>query len=196
MVMSFKYQVFLCPWPRDLLLVSYNHIDSIRDLVRDTPVVVNQVDEAHRRIIEVFLDNCYGIVSVVSLFFWLSPSPWCRYTPRYPKASSSFSDKRCSYFFRTCTSVWVLCYQIITETEIKPYESFLYTPAFYFLFSGVTFPQERNPESQRTVCPVDIRPTASWDRCPRANQVGCILHVWYEVRYNWLTGWHWGDIYC
>ncbi|KAF0024428.1 hypothetical protein F2P81_023230 [Scophthalmus maximus] len=52
MVMAFKYQVFLCPRPKDLLLISYNHIDTIREFVKDTPVVVNQVDETHRKIIE------------------------------------------------------------------------------------------------------------------------------------------------
>ncbi|XP_038580531.1 protein OSCP1a isoform X1 [Micropterus salmoides] len=54
MVMAFKYQVFLCPRPKDLLLISYNHIDTIRELVKDTPVVVHQVDETHRKIIEVY----------------------------------------------------------------------------------------------------------------------------------------------
>ncbi|KAM7373468.1 hypothetical protein PAMP_008316 [Pampus punctatissimus] len=59
MVMAFKYQVFLCPRPKDLLLISYNHIDTIREFVKDTPVVVHQVDETHRKIIEVslFLKN-------------------------------------------------------------------------------------------------------------------------------------------
>ncbi|XP_071356933.1 protein OSCP1a [Trachinotus anak] len=54
MVMAFKYQVFLCPRPKDLLLISYNHIDTIREFVKDTPMVVNQVDETHRKIIEVY----------------------------------------------------------------------------------------------------------------------------------------------
>ncbi|XP_070840959.1 protein OSCP1a isoform X2 [Chaetodon trifascialis] len=54
MIMAFKYQVFLCPRPKDLLLISYNHIDAIREFVKDTPVVVNQVDETHRKIIEVY----------------------------------------------------------------------------------------------------------------------------------------------
>ncbi|XP_041811726.1 protein OSCP1a [Chelmon rostratus] len=54
MIMAFKYQVFLCPRPKDLLLISYNHIDTIREFVKDTPVVVNQVDETHRKIIEVY----------------------------------------------------------------------------------------------------------------------------------------------
>nr|XP_043908761.1 protein OSCP1a isoform X2 [Solea senegalensis] len=54
MLMAFKYQVFLCPRPKDLLLITYNHIDTIRELVKDTPVVVNQVDEMHRKMIEVY----------------------------------------------------------------------------------------------------------------------------------------------
>ncbi|XP_053189876.1 protein OSCP1a [Scomber japonicus] len=54
MIMAFKYQVFLCPRPKDLLLISYNHIDTIREFVKETPVIVNQVDETHRKIIEVY----------------------------------------------------------------------------------------------------------------------------------------------
>ncbi|XP_056876883.1 protein OSCP1a isoform X1 [Takifugu flavidus] len=54
MVMAFKYQVFLCPRPKDLLLISYNHIDAVRELAKDTPAVVNHVDETHRRIMEVY----------------------------------------------------------------------------------------------------------------------------------------------
>uniref|UniRef100_UPI0037E87DC5 protein OSCP1a n=1 Tax=Semicossyphus pulcher TaxID=241346 RepID=UPI0037E87DC5 len=54
MIMAIKYQVFLCPRPKDLLLISYNHIDAIRELVKETPVALNQVDETHRKIIEVY----------------------------------------------------------------------------------------------------------------------------------------------
>ncbi|KAM6958800.1 protein OSCP1a, partial [Aplochiton taeniatus] len=54
MVMAFKHQVLLCPRPRDLLLISYNHMDNIKQFVRDTPAVLNQVDETHRKIIEVY----------------------------------------------------------------------------------------------------------------------------------------------
>lgn len=53
MIMAFKYQVFLCPRPKDLLLICYNHIDAVRELAKDTPAVVNYVDETHRRIVEV-----------------------------------------------------------------------------------------------------------------------------------------------
>uniref|UniRef100_A0A8C4DLW9 Organic solute carrier partner 1a n=1 Tax=Dicentrarchus labrax TaxID=13489 RepID=A0A8C4DLW9_DICLA len=60
MIMAFKYQVFVCPRPKDLLLISYNHIDAIRELVKDTPAVVNQVDETHRKIIEVYASSSEG----------------------------------------------------------------------------------------------------------------------------------------
>ena len=51
--MAFKYQILLCPRPRDLLLISYNHMDALREFVKDTPIIANQVDETHRKIIEV-----------------------------------------------------------------------------------------------------------------------------------------------
>uniref|UniRef100_A0A8C6TIF4 Organic solute carrier partner 1a n=1 Tax=Neogobius melanostomus TaxID=47308 RepID=A0A8C6TIF4_9GOBI len=54
MLMAFKYQVFLCPRPKDLLLISHNHLDSIRDLVQDRPAVQNQVHETQRRLIETY----------------------------------------------------------------------------------------------------------------------------------------------
>uniref|UniRef100_A0A3P8NQL7 Organic solute carrier partner 1a n=1 Tax=Astatotilapia calliptera TaxID=8154 RepID=A0A3P8NQL7_ASTCA len=54
MVMAFKNQVFLCLRPKDLLLISYNHMDTIREFVKDTPMAVNQVDETHRKIIEAY----------------------------------------------------------------------------------------------------------------------------------------------
>ncbi|KAI3358790.1 hypothetical protein L3Q82_015187 [Scortum barcoo] len=60
MIMAFKYQVFLCPRPKDLLLISYNHMDAIRELVKDTPAIVNQVDETNRKIIEVYASLSEG----------------------------------------------------------------------------------------------------------------------------------------
>uniref|UniRef100_A0A3B4ARK8 Organic solute carrier partner 1a n=1 Tax=Periophthalmus magnuspinnatus TaxID=409849 RepID=A0A3B4ARK8_9GOBI len=53
-VMTLKYQVILCSAQRDLLLISYNHLDSTKRLVQDTPGVLNQVHEAHRRVIEAY----------------------------------------------------------------------------------------------------------------------------------------------
>ncbi|XP_061521621.1 protein OSCP1-like [Phycodurus eques] len=60
MIMAFKYQVFHCPRPNDLLLISYNHIDTIREFVKDTPAVENKVDETHRKIIEVYSSMTSG----------------------------------------------------------------------------------------------------------------------------------------
>ncbi|XP_077384066.1 protein OSCP1 isoform X1 [Festucalex cinctus] len=53
MTMAFKYQVLLCPRPRDLLLVSFNHMDAIKEFVKDTPCILGQVDETYQQLIEV-----------------------------------------------------------------------------------------------------------------------------------------------
>lgn len=55
MTMAFKYQVLLCPRPKDILLVSFNHMDAIRDFVKDTPSILSQVDETNKQLIEVEL---------------------------------------------------------------------------------------------------------------------------------------------
>ncbi|XP_074073655.1 protein OSCP1 [Macrotis lagotis] len=54
MTMAFKYQVLLSPRPKDILLVTFNHLDTIREFIRDSPTIVNQVDETFRQIVEVY----------------------------------------------------------------------------------------------------------------------------------------------
>uniref|UniRef100_A0A8B9CYB3 Organic solute carrier partner 1 n=1 Tax=Anser brachyrhynchus TaxID=132585 RepID=A0A8B9CYB3_9AVES len=54
MTMAFKYQVLLCPRPKDILLVTFNHLDAIKDFIRDSPGILNQVDETFRQLIEVY----------------------------------------------------------------------------------------------------------------------------------------------
>ncbi|XP_029360620.1 protein OSCP1 isoform X1 [Echeneis naucrates] len=54
MTMAFKYQVLLCPRPKDILLVSFNHMDAIKDFVKDTPSILSQVDETYRQLIEMY----------------------------------------------------------------------------------------------------------------------------------------------
>lgn len=44
MVMAFKYQVSLCLRPNDVLLVTLNHMDSIREFVKTAPAIKEQVD--------------------------------------------------------------------------------------------------------------------------------------------------------
>lgn len=53
MMMAFKYQVALCPRPRDLLLITFNHMDGVRELVKDNPSLVNNINEIQRLITEV-----------------------------------------------------------------------------------------------------------------------------------------------
>ncbi|KAG1948306.1 protein OSCP1a [Pimephales promelas] len=54
MTMAFKYQIVLCPRPQDLLLITFNHTDTIKELVKDSPSLVNQINEAQRQLIEVY----------------------------------------------------------------------------------------------------------------------------------------------
>ncbi|KAJ7424831.1 Protein OSCP1 [Pitangus sulphuratus] len=56
MTMAFKYQVLLCPRPRDILLVTFNHLDAIKDFIYESPGILNQVDETFRQLIETY--NC------------------------------------------------------------------------------------------------------------------------------------------
>ncbi|XP_046704354.1 protein OSCP1 isoform X1 [Silurus meridionalis] len=54
MTMAFKYQVLLCPRPKDILLVTFNHMDAIKEFVRDTPSILSQVDETYRQLIQIY----------------------------------------------------------------------------------------------------------------------------------------------
>uniref|UniRef100_A0A3B4DBB4 Organic solute carrier partner 1a n=1 Tax=Pygocentrus nattereri TaxID=42514 RepID=A0A3B4DBB4_PYGNA len=54
MTMALKHQILLCPRPRDFLLISFNHIDAIREMVTDSPSLVNQINDAQRQIIEMY----------------------------------------------------------------------------------------------------------------------------------------------
>lgn len=54
MTMAFKHQVLLCPRPKDILLVTFNHLDAIKDFIQDSPRILNQVDETFRLIIDTY----------------------------------------------------------------------------------------------------------------------------------------------
>ncbi|XP_041069008.1 protein OSCP1 isoform X1 [Carcharodon carcharias] len=54
MTMAFKYQVLLCPRPKDILLVTFNHMDAVKEFIRDSPSILNQVDETFRQLIETY----------------------------------------------------------------------------------------------------------------------------------------------
>lgn len=69
MTMAFKYQVLLCPRPKDILLVSFNHMDAIRDFVKDTPSILAQVDETYQQLIEVWHVLYKNAIAVGTLGF-------------------------------------------------------------------------------------------------------------------------------
>ncbi|XP_028984958.1 protein OSCP1 isoform X1 [Betta splendens] len=60
MTMAFKYQVLLCLRPKDILLVSFNHMDAIKDFVKDTPSILSLVDETYRQLIEMYTSLSHG----------------------------------------------------------------------------------------------------------------------------------------
>ncbi|XP_042566656.1 protein OSCP1a [Clupea harengus] len=73
MVMALKYQVLLCPRPRDLLLVTFNHIDTIRHFVSHNPRLANQIDESQRQFIEMYkhlTDGEFQLIRQTLLIFF------------------------------------------------------------------------------------------------------------------------------
>lgn len=68
MTMAFKYQVLLCPRPKDILLVTFNHMDAIKDFVRDTPSILSQVDETYKQLIEV---DCFFCIIIKLLYYFI-----------------------------------------------------------------------------------------------------------------------------
>ncbi|XP_056336230.1 protein OSCP1a [Danio aesculapii] len=65
MTMAFKYQLVLCPRPQDLLLITFNHTDAIKELVKDNPSLVNQINEAQRLLIEVYTPLSDGELQLI-----------------------------------------------------------------------------------------------------------------------------------
>lgn len=53
MTMALKYQVLLCPRPKDVLLVTFNHLDAIKGFIQDSPALLHLVDETFRQLLEV-----------------------------------------------------------------------------------------------------------------------------------------------
>ncbi|KAM4872416.1 protein OSCP1 isoform 1-T1 [Thomomys bottae] len=54
MTMAFKYQVLLCPRPKDVLLVTFNHLDAIKGFIQDSPTILHQVDETLQQLTETY----------------------------------------------------------------------------------------------------------------------------------------------
>ncbi|GAB5574875.1 protein OSCP1 isoform X2 [Prionailurus iriomotensis] len=54
MTMAFKHQVLLCPRPKDVLLVTFNHLDAIKGFIQDSPAILHQVEEIFRQLTETY----------------------------------------------------------------------------------------------------------------------------------------------
>lgn len=55
MTMAFKYQVSLCLRPKDILLITLNHMDAMRKYVEGATAVKQQVDNVYRMLIETYV---------------------------------------------------------------------------------------------------------------------------------------------
>lgn len=65
MTMAFKYQLLICPRPRDLLLISCNHIDAVREMVKASPCLINQINDAQRQLLEMYIPLSDGELQLI-----------------------------------------------------------------------------------------------------------------------------------
>ncbi|XP_062510780.1 protein OSCP1-like [Corticium candelabrum] len=52
MTMAVKFQVFLCPSPSDILLITLNHIDALRELSQQDSVVLQNIDSVYHLLMQ------------------------------------------------------------------------------------------------------------------------------------------------
>ncbi|XP_061452414.1 protein OSCP1 isoform X3 [Rhineura floridana] len=55
MTMAFKYQVLLCPRPKDILLITFNHLDAIKDFIYEAPKTLAQVDATFQKLVDTYV---------------------------------------------------------------------------------------------------------------------------------------------
>lgn len=53
MTMAVKYQVYICPRPSDILLLTLNHVDALRELTNGDPDVVQNIDAVYELLMQV-----------------------------------------------------------------------------------------------------------------------------------------------
>ncbi|CAB1350839.1 unnamed protein product [Coregonus sp. 'balchen'] len=89
MVMAFKYQLLLCPRPRDLLIISYNHIDTIRECTH--PCLMGNFNSSDKRF-------SYSFKTCMSGMFSSNGKEWKRW--EFPTGGSYTSSIRVGSFER------------------------------------------------------------------------------------------------
>lgn len=90
MTMAFKYQVLLCPRPKDVLLVTFNHLDAIKGFIRDSPTILHQVDETFQQLTEVSVSSVYHLSAPILVLI-----PLLRTGRFYDKENRVRNDKTC-----------------------------------------------------------------------------------------------------
>lgn len=87
--MAFKYQVLLCPRPKDVLLVTFNHLDSIKAFIQDSPAVIHQVNETFRQLTEVSPPPACHLPATALVLSQLIPSRFYGYNAKVKACHSS-----------------------------------------------------------------------------------------------------------
>lgn len=67
MTMAFKYQVSMCLKPRDIILVTLNHLDAMRGFVGDAAEIRQQLDHVYRLLMESFASLSLGEYQLIRL---------------------------------------------------------------------------------------------------------------------------------
>ena len=60
MTMAVKYQVSLVTRPKELILVTLNHLDSVLPFVSDSPTCVNLIELTYKRVFSVNIKHYYS----------------------------------------------------------------------------------------------------------------------------------------
>ena len=55
MIMAVKYQVCLCSKPKEVYLVTLNHLDAIRDYTIDNPIAQELIEATYKRVEKVII---------------------------------------------------------------------------------------------------------------------------------------------
>lgn len=64
MTMAVKYQIYMCPCPADVLFVTLNHLDMLRDLTKDDPKIFENIEFVYT-----LLKQQYGTLSAAQWQF-------------------------------------------------------------------------------------------------------------------------------
>ena len=65
MLMTFKYQLLLCKSGHELILLTLNHLDGLREIIEDEGDCVKMVNKTSTRLTEAFHNFSEGQLSII-----------------------------------------------------------------------------------------------------------------------------------